>query len=514
MARFTQAGGSGSGEPGPQGPSGNDGTNGADGLDSLFLGTWNSVTEFLAIYQGGPVGLADGDWWAFVKDNTDPNKVYVVREDPNSATGWVIDDNESFVLPQGEAGADGADGENGTDALWDYLGEYNGGVIYGAGAVVTYDGQLWYRNVYTSAGYVPGVGNTYWDLLAAKGADGADGAQGDPGSPGLVYLGNYVSGNGYIANIAVVKGSDNNLYIAKSSGGLGDPVGNSAEWSIFLPKGVDGEDAVLPQDLGTTDSPTFSKITLTSNGEIDNITIGDDVLIGDGNIANHLVIVGNQDSTQGGIVLGDNKTEQVSSDGSNLSLDADNDIILNPGSTYAYIGTPTIGGETRIATWDYVNDTINTGRYGASASFFSTVDQGPQGSADTVQAFTFNNTDWATGITLASTSRVTMTNAGKYNIAFSAQLYQTNNTGNVNIWLNKNGSPVANTNTKVSMNSNNHYLVAAWNFFVNSNANDYYELMWSSSSTNTSIQYDPEVTINGNVHPAIPSIILTVNQVG
>jgi hypothetical protein len=83
---FTSTGGSGEGTP---------------GKDSLFLGTWNSVTEFLAVYQGGPVGLADGDWWAFVKDNENPNKVYVVREDPNSATGWVIDDNEHFVLTGG-----------------------------------------------------------------------------------------------------------------------------------------------------------------------------------------------------------------------------------------------------------------------------------------------------------------------------------------------------------------------------------------------------------------------------
>lgn len=116
------------------------------------------------------------------------------------------------------------------------------------------------------------------------------------------------------------------------------------------PAGADGQDAILPQDLGTTDSPIFSKITLTSNGAIDNITIGDDVIIGDGNIANHLVIVGNQDPTQGGIVLGNNKTEIVSSDGTNLTLTANNDIILNPGSAYAYLGTPTIGGETRIAT--------------------------------------------------------------------------------------------------------------------------------------------------------------------
>jgi hypothetical protein len=276
--------------------------------------------------------------------------------------------------PQGPAGSNGADG---ADALWNYVGEYSGGASYAVGDVATYDGQLWYRANANggNVGDTPSEG-FIWNLLAAKGVDGADGAdgndgapgadgaQGDTGSPGLVYLGSYVSGNGYIANLAVVKGSDNNLYIATSSGGLGDPVGNSAEWSIFLPKGVDGEDAVLPQDLGTTDSPTFSKITLTSNGAIDNITIGDDVLLGDGNIANHLVIVGNQDPTQGGIVLGNNKTEQVSSDGSNLSLDANNDIILNPGSTYAYIGTPTIGGETRIATWDYVATSVGTGSNG------------------------------------------------------------------------------------------------------------------------------------------------------
>jgi len=360
---FTSTGGSG------------DGTPGANGKDSLFLGTWNSTTAFLEAHQGGPVGLADGDWWAFVKDNENPNKIYVVREDPNSATGWVIDDNEHFVLPAGADGADGADGSStllkgsfnyfgdlnvtvtdanigdtylvllasaeslagnlwtwngtgwtnagqilgpqgepgergisalswtykaqtgvvnvdpgndylnfnadpftsstqirvddnpyglnttlhdlflsiqggylsvtsqsdpssyatfeivscvdgtatnetidgsyvifnvslvstygtissedfvtlslapagqqgepgtpgnpGADALWDYLGEYNGGTTYSAGAVVTYDGQLWYRNVYTSAGYVPGVNNTYWDLLAAKGADGSGSA--------------------------------------------------------------------------------------------------------------------------------------------------------------------------------------------------------------------------------------------------------------------------------------------------------------------------------------------------
>ena len=281
----------------------------------------------------------------------------------------------------GTPGAPGADGADGADALWNFLGEWQNGVDYAAGSVVQLQGSSYYHPDGQFSSYAPpGYG---WLLVSSKGdagangADGSNGSNGADGSPGLVYLGNYVLGNGYLANVAVVKGSDNNLYIATSSGGLGDPVGNSAEWSIFLPKGVDGEDATLPQDLGTTDSPTFSKITLTSNGAIDNITIGDDVLIGDGNIANHLVIVGNQDSTQGGIVLGDNKTEQVSSYGSNLSLYANNDIILNPASTYAYLGTPTIGGETRIATIGDISDatpdetsfTVNGGSLGTMPTF-------------------------------------------------------------------------------------------------------------------------------------------------
>lgn len=131
------------------------------------------------------------------------------------------------------------------------------------------------------------------------------------------------------------------------------------------PQGPAGQDAVLPQDLGTTDSPTFSKITLTNNGTTDNITIGDDAYVGDGNIANHIVIVGQQDALEGGIVLGERLTEKVSSNGTDLSLTADNDIILNPGSNYAYIGTPQLDGSNRIAKMSDI-----TGGQGADTGDF------------------------------------------------------------------------------------------------------------------------------------------------
>jgi hypothetical protein len=186
-------------------------------------------------------------------------------------------DGSGIPGPQGVPGADGADGADGVDALWNFTGEYNGGASYAVGDIATYDGQLWYR--YNSNG--GNVGDTpspgLWNLLAAKGADGADGtdgtngadgANGNDGSPGLVYLGNYVSGNGYLANVAVVKGSDNNLYIATSSGGLSDPVGNTAEWDIFSENTIGGGTADIADFVFTNVDASNSSMTITGDKEM------------------------------------------------------------------------------------------------------------------------------------------------------------------------------------------------------------------------------------------------------
>jgi hypothetical protein len=93
---------------------------------------------------------------------------------------------------------------------------------------------------------------------------------------------------------------------------------------------------------------TANKIVLTNNGATNNITIGDDVILGDGNVANHVVIIGQQDAESGGIVLGTNETEFVSTNGTDLSLTAQNDIVLYPGSTYAYLNV--IDEDHRLAT--------------------------------------------------------------------------------------------------------------------------------------------------------------------
>ena len=144
----------------------------------------------------------------------------------------------------------------------------------------------------------------------------------------------------------------------------------------------------------------------------------------------------------------------------------------------------------------------------ASASYYSTQTQGPF-PAGSVQPMTLNHTDWQYKVSLVSNSRITFAETGKYNIAFSAQIEQQLSQGIVNIWLSKNGTWVPDSNTRVNVSANDPYNVAAWNFFVNATAGDYYELIWTSNSPHTIIE-----SAVYNSHPNIPSVILTVNQVG
>lgn len=145
-------------------------------------------------------------------------------------------------------------------------------------------------------------------------------------------------------------------------------------------------------------------------------------------------------------------------------------------------------------------------------SFYSTADQANAG-ANQVNKMTYNLTDLSNGVSIVSNSRITIANSGFYNIQFSAQLFKTSGgTSKIDIWLSKNGSNVASTNTEMELTGNSNGSVAAWNLFVQASAYDYYKLCWSSADATISLNYTaPQTT---PTRPAIPSIILTVNKIG
>ena len=97
-----------------------------------------------------------------------------------------------------------------------------------------------------------------------------------------------------------------------------------------------------------------------------------------------------------------------------------------------------------------------------------------------------------------------------FNFMFSAQLANSAGPSQVvDFWLRINGTDVPNSNGKVQLQSNNTFVMAAWNYFIRLNEGDYVQLMWAATSTNVTMVADP---INA-VHPATPSIIVTLNQV-
>jgi hypothetical protein len=132
-------------------------------------------------------------------------------------------------------------------------------------------------------------------------------------------------------------------------------------------------------------------------------------------------------------------------------------------------------------------------------------------------AITFNTTDFSNGVTLSNSSRLNVSNPGLYNLQFSIQFKNTTNDGqDVDIWFRKNGTNIANSNSRFhpparkSAGDPSH-MIAALNFFVDMAANDYIEIMWRTENTGVSIEHFG--TSTSPTRPAVPSVIATMRFV-
>jgi hypothetical protein len=152
---------------------------------------------------------------------------------------------------------------------------------------------------------------------------------------------------------------------------------------------------------------------------------------------------------------------------------------------------------------------IYTPRYG---SFYSNVTQ-TNPVANTAMAMTFNNSYSANGVSITSSSRLTVAKAGIYNIQFSAQCTKTDaGTDYIEIWLSKNGTNVPSTNTRLKLEGSNVYQVASWNFVETLGASEYVQLMWGSADLNAQLVAIPSGSTTMGID--VPSVIVTVTPVG
>jgi hypothetical protein len=123
-----------------------------------------------------------------------------------------------------------------------------------------------------------------------------------------------------------------------------------------------------------------------------------------------------------------------------------------------------------------------------------------------------SNTDLANDCSIVDGTKITTNQTGVFNLQFSAQLYRTEGGTNahVDIWFALNGVNIDNSNTRITISNNSHYLVASWNFVLAMNANDYIEIMWMPSVSTIQLQTEEEQAL----HPATPSVIATFNRIG
>lgn len=134
--------------------------------------------------------------------------------------------------------------------------------------------------------------------------------------------------------------------------------------------------------------------------------------------------------------------------------------------------------------------------YGA---FEDTTDQ--TATANTATVMTFNTTDFSNGVTVVTsggkTSRLTVAQAGIYNLQFSVQFENTDIfEHDVTIWLRKDSSgagvDIDGSAGLVSVPSSHGGLsghsIVGWNYFITLNANDFVEIWWSTPDAKVSIQ--------------------------
>ena len=151
--------------------------------------------------------------------------------------------------------------------------------------------------------------------------------------------------------------------------------------------------------------------------------------------------------------------------------------------------------------------------YGAFSS-----DQDQTTTANTATLMTLNTTDFANGVSIAS-SKITVANAGIYNLQFSAQFQNTDNQiQDIRIWLKQNGTDIPGSTGYVSIPARKSasageeaHQITGWNYYLSMTAGQYVEIYWSTTLASVTIQnYAAGVTPTS---PSTQSVVATLSFV-
>ena len=150
--------------------------------------------------------------------------------------------------------------------------------------------------------------------------------------------------------------------------------------------------------------------------------------------------------------------------------------------------------------------------YGAFSDFTSQTT-----TANTATLMALSVTDFSNDVTLATSSKITVANAGIYNLQFSVQLQSLDNAPqDVYIWLKQNGTDITGSTGRVGLPARKNpgdpfHDIKGWNYFLSMNANDYVQIYWSTTDVDVTIQ--TYAASGSPTKPSTASVVATMSFV-
>jgi hypothetical protein len=133
---------------------------------------------------------------------------------------------------------------------------------------------------------------------------------------------------------------------------------------------------------------------------------------------------------------------------------------------------------------------------------------------NTSNVITWDNTEIANGISIVSSSQLTVVDSGLYQFDITLQLQSNSGVDkNVLFWFKKNGTNISNTTRLITVSVNSAYTPISLSEFFSLDAGDYIELWWQADSTNVALVTVAAGGTAPNDYPAAPAGIVAVNQI-
>lgn len=137
--------------------------------------------------------------------------------------------------------------------------------------------------------------------------------------------------------------------------------------------------------------------------------------------------------------------------------------------------------------------------------------------ANTATLMALSVTDFSNDVFLDTNSKITVTNAGIYNLQFSVQAQNLDNAPeDLFIWLKQNGTDIVGSTGLVGMPARKsagvpYHDIKGWNYFLSMNANDYVQIYWSVPNPLVTIEQYP--ASGTPTKPSTASVVATLSFV-